>query len=212
MFLLGPAWKAVKQWPWRSRMLLISGIVITVVLVCVLIKIRIDQTARVESLIAEIHDVAAEGAPQKQQFMKLTRENPQSLPEYLQRCSELEPVIVKYSASEQQLDGLLAQMQQRVAELRPQGSYGAMLPMLGVMRSIVAKDLEGAKVYKREVDYAKQLPGMPEKQRIQFFHINIEPVLEREHQIALDEVAIMKDAKARGIVMPANMLRDAGLN
>jgi rubrerythrin len=186
--------------------------VITAVLVCVLFKIRIDQTAKLESLLAEIRDVAARGAPQKQQFMKLTRENPQTLPEYLQRCAELEPVVNDYSASEQQMDDLLAEVQQQIGELRPQGSYGAMLPMLGVMRAILAKDLEGAKIYKQEVDYAKQLPSMSEKERIQFYNTNIEPVLEREHEVALDEIAILKDAKTHGIAMPANMLQDAGLN
>lgn len=211
-FLLGPAWRAVKQWPRRSKMLLLSGAVITAVLVCVLFKIRIDQTAKLESLLAETRDVAARGAPQKQQFMKLTRENPQTLPEYLQRCAELEPVINDYSASEQQMNDLLVQVQQQIGELRPQGSYGAMLPMLGVMRAILAKDLEGAKIYKQEVDYARQLPSISEKQRIQFYNTNIEPVLEREHQVALDEIAILKDAKTRGIAMPANMLQDAGLN
>jgi hypothetical protein len=211
-FLLGPAWKAVRQWPRRSKMLLLSGAVITAVLVCVLFKIRIDQTAKLESLLAETRDVAARGAPLKQQFMKLTRENPQTLPEYLQRCAELEPVINDYSASEQQMDDLLAQVQQQIGELRPQGSYGAMLPMAGVMRAILAKDLEGAKIYKQEVDYAKQLPSMSEKQKIQFYNTNIEPVLEREHQVALDEIAILKGAKTRGIAMPANILQDAGLN
>lgn len=211
-FLLGPAWKAVKQWSRRSKMLLLSGVMITAVLVCVLFKIRIDQTAKLKSLLHEVHDVGARGAPQKQQFMKLTRENPQSLPEYLQRCAELEPVINDYSTSVQQMDDLLAQVQQQIGELRPQGSYGKMLPMLGVMRAILAKDLEGAKIYKQEVDYTKQLPSMPENQRIQFYNTNIEPVLGREDQVALDEVAILKDAKTRGIAMPANMLQDAGLN
>lgn len=211
-FLLGPAWKAVKQWSWRSKMLLLSGVVITAVLVGGLFKIRIDQIAKLESLLAEMREVAARGAPQKQQFMKLTRENPQTLPEYLQRCAELEPVINDYSASVQQMDDLLAQVQRQIGELRPQGSYGAILPALGVMRTISAKDLEGAKIYKQEVDFAKQLPSMSEKQRIQFYNTNIEPVLEREHQVALDEVAILKDAKTRGIAMPTSMLQDAGLN
>jgi hypothetical protein len=211
-FLLGPAWKAVEQWPRRSKMLLLSGVVITAVLVGVLFKVRIDQTAKLELLLAETRDVAAKGAPRKQQFMKLTRENPQTLPEYLQRCAELEPVINDYSASEQQMDDLLAQVQQQIGELRPQGSYGAMLPILGVMRTILAKDLVGAKIYKQEVDYAKQLPGMSEKQRIQFYNTNIEPVLEQEHQVAMDEMAILKDAKTHGIAMPTNMLQDAGLN
>jgi hypothetical protein len=211
-FLLGPAWKAVRQWPLRSKMLLLSSVVIAAIVVYVLFKIRINQTAKLESLLAETGDVAARGAPQKQRFMKLAQENPQTLPEYLQRCAELEPVINDYSASEKRMDDLLAQVQQQIGELRPQGSYGAMLPMLGVMRAILAKDLEGAKIYKQEVDYAKQLPSMSEKQRIQFYNTNIEPVLEREHHVALDEIAILKDAKTRGIAMPANMLQDAGLN
>ena len=211
-FLLGPAWKAVKQWPWRSKMLLLSGVVVAAVLIFVLFKIRHEQTAKLESLLAEVRNVESRGAPKKQQFMKLVRENPQTLPEYLQHCAELEPVINDYSASEQQVDDVLAQVQQQIGELRPQGRYGAMLPMLAVVRAIAAKDLEGAKIYKQEIDYAKRLPSMPEELRVQFYDINIAPLLEREHQLALDEMAILKDARARGIAMPANMLKDAGLN
>ncbi len=211
-FLIGPAWKGVKHWPQRSKMLLLSGVVIVAIAVGVLFKVRSDQTAKLKSLIAEAHNVTVNGAPQKRKFMKLAGENPQTLSEYLQRCAELELVINDYSASEQKMDDILAQIQQQIAELRPPASYGAMLPMLRVMRAILAKDLEGTKIYKQEVTYAKQLPGMSETQRIQFYNNNIEPVLEQEHQLALDEIAILKDAKASGIVMPANMLQDAGLN
>jgi hypothetical protein len=143
--------------------------------------------------------------------MKLTRENPQTLDAYLQRCSELEPALNDYETSERQMDDVMAQMQQEIGGLKPKGSYVGMLPMLSVMREIMGKDLEGAKAYRQEIEYAKQLPGIPESGRMKFYTANIEPVIEQEHKIGQDEMEIMRDAKARGVEMPDNMLQDAGI-
>ncbi|HEV2522977.1 MAG TPA: hypothetical protein VGT24_11400 [Candidatus Acidoferrales bacterium] len=211
-FLIGPAWKAIRQWPPHSQQLLVAAILFTAVVIGIFIKIRSNQTAKIENLFAEIHDVGTKGAPQKQFFLRVAREKPQNLPEYFKRCAELDAVIDDYAATEEKMDVLLAQLQQEIGQLKPQGSYGQMLPMLGAMRQILAKDLEGHRVYRQEVDYAKQLQNISEKDKVQFFVGNIEPMFEEERKIGRDELQIMKDAKARGVAMPDNMLHDAGLN
>jgi hypothetical protein len=210
-FLIVPTWRAMKQWPAPYKKFIFSGVFIIVAVVGFLFWIRARQTAKLEELLKETRNISIRGAPQKQLFVKLTRENPQTLPEYLQRSSELEPAIKDYAASEQQMDNVLAEMQNEIERLKPNGSYAGMLPMLGVLRAILGKDLEAAKVYKQEIDYAKHLPSIPEADRPRFVSTNIGPVIEQEQKIALDEVAILKDAKARGITMPANMLQDAGI-
>jgi hypothetical protein len=210
-YLIGPAWKAMKQWPARRRTFVLSGLFIIVVVAGGLFWIRARQIARLETFFKETHELSVKGAPQKQLFMKLTRENPQSLDAYLQRCAELEPALNDYETSERQVDEVMAQMQQEIGGLKPKGSYVGMLPMLSVMRAIMGKDLEGAKAYREEIQYAKQLPGIPESSRMKFYTANIEPVIEQEHKIRQDEMEIMRDAKARGVEMPDNMLQDAGI-
>jgi hypothetical protein len=210
-FLIVPVWRAIKRWPAPHRNFLLFSVLISLIILGGLISIRARQMARLETLFKEAQALGVKGAPQKQLFMKLSRENSQDLPDYLQRCAELEPVVNDYTASLQQMDSVLAQMQQAIGELKPKGRYGNMLPMIGVLRAIMSKDLEGAAAYKQEIAFAKQLPSIPEAERVQFYRENIDPVVEHEQRVAQDELEIMKAAQAQGIALPNKMLQDAGI-
>ena len=87
-----------------------------------------------------------------------------------------------------------------------------MLPLVTVLRAVVAKDLEGTKAFRQEINYAKQLPEVPESDRTRFYNVNIQPVVEQEGKIARDEIEIVKDAKAHGIKLPESMYQQAGLS
>ena len=104
------------------------------------------------------------------------------------------------------------QMQLELQELKSDPGYANLLPVVAVMRAVVAKDLESAKTFRKEIDYAKQLPNVPESDRTRFFNANIQPVVEQEGRIARDEIEIMKDAKSRGIKLPESMYRQIGLS
>src|SRR5712692_5838804 len=197
--LIGPIWKAAKQWPVPYKKFSLLGVLIIVAVAGGYIWIRSRQTAKLETLFKEDQEVERNAAPKKQRFMQLTRENPKGYAEYLQRCAELEPAINDYETSERQVDNLVGQMQQQISELKPQASYGRLLPGFAVLRAVFAKDMEGAEAYRRETEYAKQLPGIPVAERVQFYNANIQPVVEQEYKIAQEEIAILKDAKMRGV-------------
>lgn len=212
-FLIGPFWKAMKQWPSRRRTFVLSVLFIIVVAAGGWFWFRVRQTAKLEALFKEDQQVERDAAPKKQRFMQLLSEkqNAKSLPEYLQRCTDLEPAINDYETSERQVDDLMGQMQQEIGELRPQASYGNLLPGFAVLRAVFAKDIEAAEVYRREIGYAKQLPGIPAADRTQFYNANIQPVVEQEVKIAQDETAILKDAKMRGVTLPESVYQSAGI-
>lgn len=193
-----------------------AGAIILSVLVCATVAggyfgIRASHVTKLETLLNEVHELGIKCAPQKQLFIKLVREDTKDLPQYLQRCAELEPAINDYETSERQMDNVLSQSQQEIEEIKPKASLATVLPMLGVMRAILGKDLEGTKVYRKEIEYAKQLPGIPEADRIRFYDANIQPVVEQEGKIAKDEIVIVRDAKARGVEMPESMYQEAGI-
>jgi hypothetical protein len=209
--LIGPIWKAAKQWPASYHKFITFGVLITGAVAGGYIWVRAGHTAKLEMLFKEDQEVERNAAPKKQHFMQLTRENPKGYAEYLQRCAELEPAINDYEASERQVDNLLGQMQQEIGALKPQASYGSLLPGFAVLRAVFAKDMEGAEAYRRETGYAKQLPGIPVAERIQFYNANIQPVVEQEYKIAQEEIAILKDAKMRGITLPESVYQGAGI-
>jgi hypothetical protein len=196
-----------------------AGAVITCALVGVTaggvyFGLRAARTAKVETLLKEVEALGLDGAPKKQRFMQLVRakNDAQNLSEYLQRCTELELATDDYEAAERQLDTPLGQLQQEIAQLRPESSFASVLPVVTVMRAVLGKDLEGAEVYRKEIGYAKQLPGIPEADRVRFFNANIQPVIEQEAEIAKNEIEILKDAKARGVTLPEEMSREAGID
>jgi len=211
--LVVPVWKMMKQSMSAPK----AGAIVLGVLLAVAIGggyfgIRSRHKAKLELLFNEAHELGVQGAPKKQRFMRLVGEDTQGWPAYLQRCAELEPAINDYEATELQMDNLLSQMQQEIEELKPKASYANLLPMLTVMRTMLGKDLEAAKVYRKEIEYAKQLSEIPEPDRIRFYNANIQPAVEQEKRIAQDEKEILMDAKARGIQLPENLYREAGIN
>ena len=162
-FLIVPIWKVAKQWPARYKAFILSGVLISVVVAGGYFKIRSGHTAKLEMLFKEDRELELKAAPEKQRFMQLVREraNAKSLPEYLQRCAELEPAINDYEADARQVDNLVSQMQQEIEKLKPKASYASFFQKSIVLRAVFAKDLEGGEAYRKEVEYAKQLPGIP---------------------------------------------------
>jgi hypothetical protein len=211
--LIGPFWKTIKQWPAPYRKLLLLGVLTIVAVGGILFWIRARQTAKLETLFKEDKEVERDAGPKKQRFVQLLRkkENVKNLTEYLQWCAELETAINDYEAVERQVDNLLSQMQQEIGELKPQASYGSLLPGFAVLRGVFAKDLEGAEAYRREIEYAKQLTDIPVADRNQFYNVNIQPVIELELKSGRDEIEILKDAKRRGITLPESVYQGAGI-
>ena len=212
-FMIAPAWKAMKQLPESRRKAVLSGTVGVVAVLGFLFWVRARQTGRLQTLFEKDREFEQTAAPKKQRFMHLlsAKQNAKSLPEYLQTCADLEPAIGDYETAEQQVDSLLAQMQQQIGELKPPGGYDRLLPGFAVLRAVFAKDIAGAEAQKKEIEFAKQLPNIPEAQRAQFYTDNIQPIIEQESQIAQEEVAILKDAKSRGITLPAGVYKGAGI-
>jgi hypothetical protein len=212
-FMIGPALKAMRQWSESRRKLVLSSAIGVVVVIALLFLLRGRQTVKLQDLFREDREVESDAAPKKQRFMQVLSEkqNAKTLPEYLQRCAELGTAINDYEPVERQVDTLLSQMQQEISELKPQGSYGSLLPGFAVLRAVVAKDIEGAEAQRKEVGYAEQLPDIPEASRAQFYTSNIQPVAEQESKIAQAEIEILKDAKRRGITLPESVYQGAGI-
>jgi len=212
-FLISPGWKAFKRWPAPRKKFALSAVVISTLFAGVYFLVRARQTAKLDALFKADQELDRNSAPKKQHFMQLLKEkeNIKDLSEYLQWCVELEPAINDYEAVERQGDNLLDQMQQEIGALKPRAGYGRLLPGFAVLRAVVAKDIEGEEAYRREIEYAKQLPGISIADRVQFYNANIQPIVEVESKIARDEVGILKDAKARGVKIPESVYQDAGM-
>jgi hypothetical protein len=212
-FMIAPAWRAMKQWPAPRRKAVLSGTVGVVALLGFLFWVRVRQTSKLQALFEQDRECEQTAAPKKQRFMRLlsAKQNAKNLPEYLQTCADLEPAISDYETAEQKVDSLLGQMQQQIGELKPPGGYDKLLPGFAVLRAVFAKDIAAAEAQKKEIQFAKQLPSIPEAQRAQFYTDNIQPIVEQESQLAQEEVAILKDAKSRGITLPESVYQSAGI-
>ena len=79
------------------------------------------------------------------------------------------------------------------------------------MRSIVQKDLESASSFRNEISNAKILATLPDGEQLNFYDQKIKPAQAEELRIANDEIEIMRNAKARGVKLPAQMYKEAGI-
>lgn len=190
----------------------IIGVLVSAAIVGSYFGIRAGHIAKLDGLSKQSYELGLKAAPAKKRFIQLAGENTQGLAEYVRRCTELETAINDYEPALRQMDDLMSQSQQEIEDLKTDASYASLLPSVTVIRAVLRKDLESAKTYRVEIGYAKQLPGIPNSDRIRFYNAKIQPVVEQEGKIARDEIEILKDAKARGVKLPESMYREVGID
>jgi hypothetical protein len=164
------------------------------------------------ALTRELEALTAKSAPTKQQFIQIARQATPTMPEYIQRCNNLEAVLNDYESNLRDGDRVLGQVLEELQQLKADKGYAAMIPMITVVQNVAHKDLESAGAFRKEVDYAKQLASLatPDDQT-RFYKANILPAKKDENRIAIEELGMLKDAKARGVNLPESMYREAGI-
>jgi hypothetical protein len=172
---------------------------------------HIRHVRKIEALTKELETLAPKSAPTKQQFVQIARQATPTMPEYIQRCSKLEPVLNDYESNLRDGDRVLGQVLEELQQLKADKGYAAMIPMFTVLQTVLHKDLESARAFRKEVDYGKQLAALatPDDQT-RFYRADILPIKNDEKRIANEEIEILKDAKARGIDL-TDLYRKAGI-
>lgn len=163
------------------------------------------RKAEVKSLMDQMKSISATGRIAKQKFIEITDRDTPTMAEYLQQCRELEPILNDYEPALQQMNNILVRLQGAV------GSNEANRDTAATLRPLIQKDLEAVQIYRREVASSKQLAALPVTQQDQFYEERIKPIKNAEHQIAEDEVQILKSAKANGVKFPEEVYRQAGI-
>lgn len=163
------------------------------------------RRAEVESITVQMASLGAKTAPVKQRFIQLARQDTPTIPDYLRRCTDLESALNEYEPALRQMLSLLAQMQTYLKD-DPTSSEA-----FETMRSIVQKDLESASSFRNEISNAKILATLPDGEQLNFYDQKIKPAQAEELRIANDEIEIMRNAKARGVKLPAQMYKEAGI-
>ncbi len=163
------------------------------------------RKAEVKSLMDQMKSISANGRIAKQKFIEITDRDTPTMADYLQQCRELEPILNDYEPALQQMDNILVRLQETV------GSNEANRNTVATLRPLIQKDLEAVQIYRREVSSAKQLAALPVAQQDQFYEEKIKPIKDAEHQIAEDEIQILKSAKTNGVKFPEDVYRQAGI-
>lgn len=161
--------------------------------------------ASVNEHLAEIRVLGEKAAPLKKQFIDIVRRDTHTTPEYLQWTKDLELALNEYEPLVQQMDSLLT-----VAE-RDFKNDSKTAEAFSTMQNVLQKDLEAMRAFRAEVESAKQLEQLPAEERPQFHKEHIEPIQAEEHRIAMEEIEILKNAKAQGIKLPEELYEQAGI-
>jgi hypothetical protein len=200
----------------RSFVLKASIAICAVLLLAAEEGIRVGTHVRhvrnIAALTKELEALAPKSAPTTQQFVQIARQATPTMPEYIQRCNDLEAVLNDYESNLRDRDRVLGQGLEELQQPKADKGYAAIIPMLTVLQNLARKDLELARAFRKEVDYAKQLAAFatPDDQT-RFYKANILPIKNDEKRIANEEMEILKDAKARGVNLPESLYREAGI-
>jgi hypothetical protein len=194
-----------------------TGIIMAIVLLIAAVAgaksgIHASRVASFKQLTDSISALGAKTAPTKQKFAALLGSDPPTIPEYVQRCNELERVNNDYETALQQMDALLGQLEQ-LARNDPGmfASVPGFLASVTTMRSVLAKDKESVMLVRREVSYAKQLPALSASDQVKLYRTTIRPIRDQQSRIGQEEIEILRYAKARGIKLPEQMYSQLGI-
>lgn len=192
--------------------LIAAAAICTVVVYGSLMGIRARHFARIESLLNEFSASGGKGATSKQRFVQDVNQSTRTLLEYIERCRELELALNDYEPYLRTGDRLLGDMSDELQYFKADPKHADLISTISVLQKLIGKDIESARAFRKEVDYARQLAQMSTSEdQIRFYKANILPVKADEKQIANEEVQILTDAKARGVNLPEALYREAGL-
>jgi hypothetical protein len=173
---------------------------------------RAGHSATLDSVTEQISALGVSGAPFKQRFIQTARRDTPTMPEYIQRCADLESALNGYEPTLRKMDNLLSETVGELKYLNADARYAKLTPMATVLQNVVRKDLESARAFRKEIDYARQLAALTSPEdRARFYKANIVPAKDEEEKIANDEVEILRAAKARGVNLPESMYHEAGV-
>ena len=163
------------------------------------------RQSRLNALVERIYKLGLTSAPLKQRFVQIVSRDTPTMTSYVQRCADLEPVLDQYQAALQQMDPLLSETQQELP------NDGAMLAIVTTMRGVLEKDLEGARLIRNEVEYAKKISSLAPADQVRFYEQNIQPIRDKELRVASEEIELAKAAKARGVRLPDQFYSELGI-
>ncbi|HLY99454.1 MAG TPA: hypothetical protein VKT33_10370 [Candidatus Angelobacter sp.] len=159
-----------------------------------------ERDRRLHALAVRMDAAESRNAAIRSKFVGAVREHSSSMSTYIQRCKDVESTLDDYESVLREIDGQLAEFADLMPEDKAQPE---------VMRKIVAIDMESLQPYRREVMLAKQLAALSPENQQTFYENNIVAVLNEEERLALQEIKVMQDAKASGIMLPDNLLKIA---
>ena len=164
------------------------------------------------ALTKKLEALTTKSAPTAQQFVQIARQATPTMPEYIQRCNNLAAVLNDYESNLRDGDRLLGQVLEELQQSKADKGYAEMIPMFTVLQNLQRKELESARAFRKEVDYAKQLAALatPDDQT-RFYKAYILPAKKDENRIADEELGMLKDAKARGVNLPESLYREPGI-
>ncbi len=189
-----------------------GGALICVVLVIGYLGIRAKHYGRIKTLTKQSAIFGKKGAAAKQHYIQAVQRETPTMPEYIQRCADLEVALNEYEPLLHDGDVLFSQILDELQYVKSDAEYAKLISPFTVFQAVLRKDMESARAFRREVDYAKQLSVLATPDdRTRFYKANIVPAKDDEERIANEEIAILKDAKARGVNLPESLYREVGL-
>src|SRR6266542_4337725 len=173
---------------------------------------RAAHERRLANLMEQIEGLGKQSAPFKSRFVEDVSRESSTIPQYLQRCADLELVLNNYDPALRQMLSLMSQAQGEIEETEGKDTkWKGVLLTISTMRSILEKDIEYVGLVRKEVDAAKQINGQAPTDQVRVYRTQIVPMQDAELKVANQEREIIKSASGKGVKLPPELYRQYGL-
>lgn len=175
------------------------------------VGVRARHVTRIDNLLKQFTAPDEKAVAAKQRFAQAVRQETHTVPEYLERCRELELALDDFEPYLRRGDRLLDEMSYELQYFKADRKHASLISTVNVLHKVTDKDIELARALRKEVDYAKRLAALATADnQARFYKANILPVKSDEKRIGNEEIEILKDAKARGIDL-GELYREVGV-
>ena len=153
------------------------------------------RDSRRTALMEEGKSIAAESAAIRDKLHSIYTRQTESFEAYVVRCVDLEPVIDRALAIYERQHDHRLRMAQEYKGADTQQAFQ-------FLERIDEKDRQGLEMMKREITLGKKLTLIPASEQMAYYREKIQPLQAEEARLAQEEVAIAKEAQAKGVRLP----------
>jgi hypothetical protein len=182
----------------------VAGGSITVILIAALsygvtVGRRIEKNKRVEVLLGQVGQLASKNADFRLRLGAIRSAETPTMRDFYRQCLALEGLMDEFEPHRQKNQLFSNSVLREVAD-EPK-----LVPTVQLLVQISEKDSRIIAAFRVEVAKAKELIRLPPSRQVAYYETEIAPIEAEIQKLANEQMGLLRDARERGITLPADI-------